>query len=99
MFLVNGYTQYIAKNRATLGGDVMIQLIKSCNLLNKHQVDFDEPVMGEISCHSYKFFVDAVYNKPKANKLDLVDVLDNFLSVKILSKTPLKNCGNFNINS
>ena len=47
----------------------MIQVKNSCNLLNKHQVDFDEAVMGEIACNNYKFFIAAVYNKPKANKL------------------------------
>ena len=33
LFLVNGYTQYIAKNRATLGGGVMIQVKSSCKII------------------------------------------------------------------
>ena len=41
----------------------MIQVKNSCKLLNKHQVDFDEGVMGEIACNIYSFFIAAVYNK------------------------------------
>ena len=73
----------------------MIQVINSSNQLNKHQVDFDETVLGEIACNNYKFFIAAVYNKPKANKLEFVDALDNFLSVKSSNKT---HFGDFNIN-
>ena len=62
MFLVNGYNQCISKNRTTLGGGVMIQVKHSCNLLTEHKIDFDEAVMGEISCSDYKFFIAAVYN-------------------------------------
>ena len=98
LFLVNGYTQYIAKNRTTLGGGVMIQVKSSCNLLNKYQVEFEEAVMGEIACNNFKFFIAAVYNKPKANKLEFVKTLDNFLSDKSSNKTPLIICGDFNIN-
>ena len=54
--------------------------------------------MGEIACNNYKFFIAAVYNKPKANKLEFVDALDNFLSFKSSNKTPLIICGDFNIN-
>ena len=75
----------------------MIQVINSSNQLNKHQVDFDETVLGEIACNNYKFFIAAVYNKPKANKLEFVDALDKFLSVKSSNKT-LKIFGDFNIN-
>ena len=67
----------LQKNRTTLGGGVMIQVKNSCNLLNKHQVDFD----------GRKFFIAAVYNKPKANELEFVDALANFLSVKSSNKT------------
>ena len=98
MFLVNGYNQFISKNRTTLGGGVMIQVKHSCNLLTEHKIDFDEAVMGEISCSKYKFFIAAVYNKPKADKLEFVDNLDNFLNDKSSNKTPVIVCGDFNIN-
>ena len=98
MFLVNGYTQYIAKNRTSIGGGVMIQVRNSCNLLNEHKIDFDEAVMGEIACKNYKFFIAVVYNKPKANKLEFIDALDNFLSDKSSNRTPILICGDFNIN-
>ena len=98
MFLVNGYTQYIAKNRTSLGGGVMIQVKNSCNLLNEHKIDFDEAVMAEIACKNYKFFIAVVYNKPKANKLEFIDALDNFLSDKSSNRTPIIICGDFNIN-
>ena len=98
MFLVNGYTQYIVKNRTSIGGGVMIQVKNSCNLLNEHKIDFDEAVMGEIACKNYKFFIAVVYNKPKANKLEFIDALDNFLSDKSSNRTPIIICGDFNIN-
>ena len=55
-------------------------------------------MLGEISCNNYKFFIAAVYDKPKADKLDLVDNFDNFLNDKSANKTPFIFSGDFNIN-
>ena len=96
--LLYGYNQSPIKNRSGKGGGVMLQVKSNCSILNDIPVNFDEAICADIENSGYKLRTLVVYNKPRTDKMEFIDLLDH--NLEQLSQTSLHFvvCGDLNIN-
>ena len=96
-FRVPGYNQSLIKNRSGKGG-VMLQVKINCSILNDIPVTFDEAICADIEKSGYKLRILVVYNKPRTDKLEYIDLLDHNLEQLSQPSLPFVVCGDLNIN-
>ena len=95
--LVTGYNQYIVKNQTTSHGGVMIQIRSTCSLVKQNDHSFDEAIFADISAKGYTFKLVVIYNKPRSNKMEFLNTLEDFLENTSIANQPTVICGDINI--
>ena len=69
---------FVATNRNSKVGGVMLQCNKFCNITTKSRIDFQEALCVDICENKHPFKTVAVYNPPRSNKVEFVNMMDNF---------------------
>ena len=57
----------------------MLQVKSNCSILNDIPVTFDEAICADIGKSGNKIRILVVYNKPRTDKMELIDLLDHNL--------------------
>ena len=78
-FRVPGYNQSLTKHRGGKRGGVMLQVKSNCSILNDITVTYDEAICADIEKSSFKLGTLAVYNEPRTDKMEFLDLLDHNL--------------------
>ena len=96
--LVTGYQNVASKVRDSKGGGIMIQLTANCSIQKKLDCVIEESLSATIEKQGYEFRLVVIYNKPSANKLDFVDLVE--VSGTLNSRClPTVICGDINIDT
>ena len=98
-FLVNGYKSILSKNRDSKGGGVMVQISDKCAFQTTYENMLEESLAVKIEKEGYFFRLVVIYNKPRANKMEFVEVLGEMLSNFNLKTFPTVICGDFSIDT
>ena len=93
--LLYGYNQSLIKNRSSKGG-VMLQVKSNCSILNDIPVTFDEATCADIENSGYKLRTLVVYNKPRTDKMEFIDLLDHNLEQLSQPSLHFVVCGDLN---
>ena len=94
-FRLPGYSNIEVKNRNKYGGGVMIQVHESATINKTLQTPFEEAINSQ----SYTFKTLVVYSKPRTNKNQFIELLDEYLQGNTSATMPFIICGDFNIDT
>ncbi|MEL6989481.1 MAG: endonuclease/exonuclease/phosphatase family protein, partial [Bacteroidota bacterium] len=97
LFRIPGYSEVFSKCRSSKGGGLMIQVKKDINFVKTIPCELDEALAVELSNRNVKFQIAVIYNPPKINKQEFLEVFDNFLANFKSATIPVIVCGDFNI--
>ena len=95
-FAVLGYNEVQVNHRNRYGGGVMIQVNSRAILIKTFETPFEEAVCARRKFSYISFTVLVIYNRPRSNKVDLIDTLDQDSTS---ATVPFVFCGDFNIDS
>ena len=98
-FRLPGHSNIEVKNRNKYGGGVMIQVHESATIHKTLQTPFEEAICVEINSQSYTFKTLVVYSKPRTNKNQFIELLDEYLQGNNSATMPFIICGDFNIDT
>ena len=98
-FRLPGYSNIEVKNRNKYGGGVMIQVHESATIKKTLQTPFEAAICVEINSQSYTFKTLVVYSKPRTNKNQFIELLDEYLQGNTSATMPFIICGDFNIDT
>ena len=77
----------------------MIQVNESATINKTLQTPFEEAICVEVNSQSYTFKTLVIYNKPRTNKNQFIELLDEYLQGNTSATMPFKVCGDFNIDT
>ena len=77
----------------------MIQVNSRAILIKTFETPFEEAVCARIKFSYISFKVLVIYNRPRSNKVDFTDTLDQYRQDSTSATVPFVFCGDFNINS
>ena len=97
--LVTGYQNVASKVRDSKGGGIMIQLTANCSIQKELDCVIEESLSAAIEKQGYEFQLVVIYNKPRANKLDFVDLVEEVLGNLNSKCLPTVICGDINIDT
>ena len=97
--LVTGYQNVASKVRDSKGGGIMIQLTANCSIQKELDCVIEESLFATIEKQGYEFQLVVIYNKPRANKLDFVDLVEEVLGHLNSKCLPTVICGDINIDT
>ena len=99
-YLVNGYYDFLVKNRTNVrGGGVMIQVKEHVKILKQLETPFEESIFAEVEKNFFRLKIGVVYYPPRTNKLQFVNQLEDFLEMNNSTSEKVLICGDFNINT
>ena len=98
-FAVPGYNEAQVNHRNRYGGGVMIQVHSRATLIQIFETPFEEAICAQIKFSYLSFNVLVIYNRPRTNKFDFIDTLDQYLQDNTSATIPIVICGDFNINT
>ena len=96
--LLYGYNRSLIKNRSDKGGGLMLKVKSNCSILTDIPVTFDEAICADIENSGYKLRTLVVYNKPRTDKMEFIDLLDHNLEELSQPSLHFVVCGDLNIN-
>ena len=76
----------------------MLQVKSNCSNLNDIHVTFDEAICADIEKSGYKLRILVVYNKPRTDNMEIIDLLDHNLEQLSQPCLPFVVCGDLKIN-
>ena len=98
-FRLPGYWNIEVKNRNKYGGGVMIQVHESATINRSSQTPFEEAICVVINSQSYTFKTLVIYSKPRTNKNQFIELLDEYLLGNTSATIPFIICGDLNIDT
>ena len=75
----------------------MIQIRSTCSLVKQNDHSFDEAIFQDISAKGYTFKLVVIYNKPRSNKIEFLNTLEDFLENTSIANQPTVICDDINI--
>ena len=97
-YLVTGYNSFVATSRNSKGGGVMLQCSKFCSITTESKIDFQEALCVDICKNIQTFRTVVVYNPPRSNKVEFVNMMDKFLENLSWSNKSVIICGDMKNN-
>ena len=86
-------------NRDSKGGGVMLQCNKFCNITTESKIDFQEALCVDICKNNQTFKTIVVYNQPRSNKVEFVNMMDKLLENLSSSNRSVIICGDMNLDT
>ena len=94
-YTLKGYNQFVTKNKEISYGGVMIQVKENCTILRQSRLDFYVAISADIALGRYQFKLVTIYNKPRTNKMDFIEKLNEYLEIINSVSVPVVICGDF----
>ena len=97
IYLVTGYNGFVATNRDSKRGGVMLQCNKFCNITTESKIDFQEALCVDICKKNQTFKTIVVCKPPRSYKVEFVNMMDKLLENLSSSNRSVNICGDMNL--